>query len=174
MNLSKLHKLLLVLLLVMLPPWFLVFTDEGRKVSDNVLLWLLGHESIELNLVELGSQYAREDILEAFPEPDWRCEQRPGSFGDSQCVAPIGGFNGFPARQATFFFVDGQVSAFRLDYRAAYHEQIAGYLSTVFGLPVEDPDSRTVLEWSSGGKRVIMKKALNAQDEPALLWFAGR
>ena len=37
----NLHKTLLILIAVFLPPFWLIFTDEGSRVSDTTLLWLL-------------------------------------------------------------------------------------------------------------------------------------
>ena len=47
MERKKLHKTLLILTLVIVPPYFLIFTDEGARISDNVVLWLFGEEYLD-------------------------------------------------------------------------------------------------------------------------------
>ena len=50
MKISKLHKTLLALLAIFTPAYFLLFTDDGTRVSDNFLLWVMGEKQLEFNL----------------------------------------------------------------------------------------------------------------------------
>ena len=51
----NLHKTLLILIVVFLPPFWLIFTDEGSRVADTTLLWLLGEVDIQRPATTTGS-----------------------------------------------------------------------------------------------------------------------
>ena len=177
----NLHKTILILILVFTPPFWLVFTDEGRRVSDTGLLWLLGEDEIRISLSDLDGRYTRQDIQTVYSENEWQCGSQQTVFGDSLCAAQIGTFNGFPARLVTFYFRDDTVSALKLVYRDQYHQQIMGYYIGELGQPgnveaaiAEGPDADNVLEWDLGKGVLLIPKELGETDEPSLLWLASR
>lgn len=177
----NIHKTLLILILIFLPPYWLVFTDEGSRVSDTALLWLLGEDEIRLNLKQLSSRFTRADMQKVFSDNDWKCGPRPSRFGDHLCTARIGTFNGYPARLLTLYFQGEHISALQLVYRDLYHEQLTGYFVQQYGQPdnvaealAEGPDADNVLEWAFDGGVLLMKKRLDETDEPAVLWLAAR
>ena len=51
----NIHKTLLVLVMVFTPAFWLLLTDDGRRVSDTALLWLMGEDEIKLNVREMDS-----------------------------------------------------------------------------------------------------------------------
>lgn len=176
---SSLHKTLLILLLVFIPPFWLLFTDEGSRVSDTALLWLLGEDEIRINLPELGTGFSAEDIRTVYPDNEWQCGRQVTDFGDALCAAQIGTFNGFPSRLATFYFRDDRLSAIKVVYRPPYHDQIIGHVIGEFGQPgnvaqalAEGPDAASVLQWDLDSGALLLKKRLDGQDEPALIWLA--
>ena len=177
----NLHKTILILILVFTPPFWLVFTDEGRRVSDTGLLWLLGEDEIRISLSDLDGLYTQQEIQKVYGENDWQCGSQQTAFGDSLCAAQIGTFNGYPARLVTFYFRDDSVSALKLIYRDQYHKQIMGYYIGELGQPTnvaeaiaEGPDAENVLEWDLGKGVLLIKKDLGKTDEPSLLWLASR
>jgi hypothetical protein len=179
-KLSGLHKSLLILMVVLTPPFWLVFTDEGTRVSDTALLWLLGEEDARLDVTELDVRFTRDDIQQVYSQLDWQCGDQQTAFGQSLCAARIGTFNGFPSRTLTFFFADGRVSAAKVLYRERYHDQILGHYIGQLGQPdnveaaiAEGPDADEVLVWTLDGGRLLMKKELVEDDESALVWLAG-
>jgi hypothetical protein len=179
MKKRKTHKTILILLLVLIPPYFLMFTDEGMRVSDNVMLWFFGEESVKLNLKELDHGYTREQVLDIFPDLKWQCVDEQTSFGNSLCSTPVASFNDYPAHRLTFFFGDDNVSAVKILYRQRYHDQVTGHLIEQFGQPdnvadaiKDSPDAAPVLEWDTGKGVVVQKKELAETDEPAVFWLA--
>lgn len=180
MQRKKLHKTLLILMLVIVPPYFLIFTDEGTRISDNVILWLFGKESIKLNFKELDAAYRAEEIRMVFPDLTWECRDEGTAFGDSLCRAPVGAVNGYPSRHLTAYFADGQIQAMKIVYRDSYHARLLGHLIEQLGQPrnvadaiKDDPDPTLVLEWDTGKGIAVLKKDLRPDDEPALFWLAG-
>ena len=176
---KKLHKTLLILALVIVPPYFFIFTEEGTRISDNVILWLFGAESIKLDLKALDASYRTQEVRKVFPDLPWECEEQETAFGDSLCGAPIGSVNNYPARQLTAYFADDRIKALKIVYRERYHAQFLGHLIKLLGQPknVEEaikdtPDSAPVLEWDTGKGFVVLKKTLEPGDEPALFWLA--
>lgn len=177
----SIHKTLLILILVFIPPYWLLFTDEGSRVSDTALLWLLGEEDIKLSLPDLDGQFTAEDIRTVYPENDWQCGSGETEFGNTLCAAQIGSFNGFPSRVVTFFFRDDRLSAVKLIYREPYHEQVIGHLISRLGQPdnvaqalADGPDADNVLQWDLQAGVLLLKKTLGKPDEPALLWLAAK
>jgi hypothetical protein len=175
----NLHKTLLILIAVFLPPFWLIFTDEGSRVSDTTLLWLLGETDIRVDLGKLDSRFSQEDIRKVYSENEWQCGPQSTPFGDELCVARIGTFNGYPSQAITFYFREGRVSSVKLIYRDQYHQQILGFNIEQFGQPsnvaaaiADGPDADEVLEWDLEHGVMVMKKTLGKSDEPALLWMA--
>ncbi|WP_078118433.1 hypothetical protein [Thiosocius teredinicola] len=177
----SLHKTLFFLILVFVPPYFLIFTDEGSRLSDTALLWLLGEEDIKVDIAKLDRSFSETDIKTVFAEHEWTCGEKQTPFGESLCAARIGTFNTLPARLITFYFVDQQVTGMKVNYREPYHEQMLGQFITAFGQPsnveqaVSDtPDAAEVLEWRLDRGTLVMKKELAKQDEASVLWLAAR
>lgn len=178
---KHLHKTLLILLVVFIPPYWLLFTDEGSRVSDTALLWLLGEEDIKISIQDLDSAYSAQDIRNVYPDNEWQCGAQKTAFGDSLCASQIGAFNGYPARVVTFFFINDRVSALKILYRDSYHKQIVGFYIGKLGQPgnvkaalSEGPDAANVLEWDLGHGVLLMKKELGKLDEPSLFWLAAK
>ena len=177
----NLHKTLLILLLVFIPPFWLIFTDEGMRTSDTALLWLLGEDEIKFNVAELNSGFTRQDIQTVFSENEWVCGDKDTPFGNNLCATKIGTFNGYPSRLLTIFFRDDNISAFKLIYRDQYHKQFIGHFIRQLGQPsnveaalVENPSAADVLEWNLNGGVLLMSKELGKNDEPSVLWLAAR
>lgn len=175
----NIHKTILILILVFIPPYFLIFTDEGSRLADTALLWLLGEDEIKINLKELSGDFTREEIQTVFSDIEWKCGDQQTDFGDSLCASRVGTFNGYPAQLLMLYFRGDSVSALKLVYRNAYHEQLIGYLIEQLGQPDnveaalgEGPAAAEVLEWGLDRGVVVMKKKLGKSDEPALLWLA--
>lgn len=177
----SIHKTLFFLILVFVPPYWLIFTEEGSRMSDTALLWLLGEDEIKFNVRELSSAFTREDIKRVFSDNEWQCGQQATPFGNNLCAAQIGTFNGYPSRILTLYFNDDNISAFKLVYRDQYHKQLLGYFIKQLGQPgnvekaVSDgPDAASVLEWDLNQGVLLMKKELGKTDEPSVVWLASK
>lgn len=175
----SIHKTLLILLLVFIPPYWLLFTDEGSRVSDTALLWLLGKDDIKISLGDLDSGFTADDIRSVYIENEWQCGRHATDFGDTLCAAQVGTFNGYPSRIVTFYFMSDRLSAMKLIYRKLYHDQVVGYLIGKFGQPgnvaealADGPDADNVLQWELPSGVLLLKKALQTEDESSLLWLA--
>ncbi len=175
----RIHKTLLLLILVLVPPFWLLFTEQGARVSDSALLWLLGEQDIRLSLAELDRGFTRSDIVAVYREHSWQCRSRTTALGDSLCAASIGTFNGLPARLLIFYFRTDQLSAMKLIYRVPYHKQILSHCIASLGQPdnvaaaiAAGPAADAVLEWHLPSGTLVLKKTLGEPDEPALLWIA--
>ena len=175
---KKLHKTLLALLLVFLPPYFLIFTDEGNRVTDNALLWLFGQEELKLNLKQADTAFTEDQVRQAFADLDWQCGAVDSPFGQHACNAAIGSFNELPARHVFMYFADRHLNAIQISYREQYHNALLGHLIETLGQPRnalaaagDPPDADPVLEWHTGKGLVVLKKTIRESDQPALLWL---
>jgi hypothetical protein len=175
----NIHKTILILIMVFLPPFFLIFTDEGARLSDTALLWLLGKAEVRVNVAELDDGFTRDDIKNVYSEVEWHCGEQRTAFGDKLCTGEIGTFNSYPAQVLNLYFRGEHLSGMKLIYRDQYHAQIQGYLIGQLGQPDnveeavrEGPDAAEVIEWGLRGGVLVMKKELDKGDEPSLLWLA--
>ncbi len=177
----NLHKTFLLTLLVITPLWWLLMTEDGQRRADAALLWLSGDKSIELNLEALDTQLSEEELRKVYPDLPWQCQAAHTRFGDRVCSSPIGTYNGLPARMISLFFADDRITVLKLDYREPYHAQLIHQLEQQLGQPLvvpvtpsDAPGSASLLKWSTPHGTLVMKQALEEQDEPALLWLATR
>ena len=177
----NLHKTLLILLVVFIPPFWLLFTDEGMRVSDTALLWLMGEDEIKFNVAELSSGFTRQDIQTVFSDNEWVCGEKQTPFGDNVCATKIGTFNGYPARLLTLYFHGDNISAFKLIYRDQYHKQFIGHFIEQLGQPsnvtdalADGPAADSVLEWDLNRGVLVMSKELGQDIEPSVLWLAAK
>lgn len=175
------HKTLLILILVFIPPYWLLFTDEGSRVSDTALLWLLGEDDIKVDITKLDSNFTQQDIQTVYVENEWHCGPKQTPFGDALCAAQVGTFNGYPSRVLTFYFRENRINALKLIYRDQYHKQIMGHYIGKLGQPsnveaavADGPQAAEVLEWDLGTGVLLIKKELGKTDEASLFWLASR
>lgn len=178
-KLPILYKKLLILAVVFGPIVWLMFTDDGQRRTDTVVLWLFGEKEIKMDLQVLDSQFSEDELKEVYPELNWQCQAYQSTYGDRLCVSRIGVFNGIPSRYISFFFQAGQVSAVKLNYRTDNHAQLQIQLRQQMGQPdleartaVTAPDPDEVLQWRTPYGMVIMKRNLLGDEEAALFWLS--
>jgi len=178
MKKKKLHKTLLALMLVFVPPYFLVFTEEGNRITDNAILWLFGQESLALNLAEADGNFTENQVREVFADLEWQCGMVQSQFGQTACNAPIASFNELPARYVVMYFADDHLNAIKLSYREPYHNALLRQLIDTLGQPgnagsaaSDTPDADEVLQWNTGKGLVVLKKTIREAEQPALLWL---
>ena len=176
-RLPLIYKKLLILCVVFGPILWLMFTEDGQRRTDTLVLWLFGEEEISMDLAALSNQYTEQELDKVYAQLKWHCQDHVDAYGERHCVARIGIFNGIPARYLTVFYRDGRLTAVKLQYRAHNHDQLQSQLLTLLGEPkqpvqtnTEDPDQ--VLQWRTHFGLVLMKQALHGNDEPALLWLS--
>ncbi|KRT55262.1 hypothetical protein [endosymbiont of Ridgeia piscesae] len=179
LKLPILYKKLLILALVLGPIFWLVFTEDGQRRTDTVLLMLWGEDEIKFNLKDLDDNYTEAELKTVYPDLDWQCQDQSSDFGDRLCVTRIGVFNGIPARYLTLFFRAGKVSAVKMVYREIYHPQLLTHLHRHLGKPAEEraisqaqPQPTSLIHWRTGQGVVVIKKQLQKGEEAALLWLS--
>ena len=172
MKMNPWFKTLLVMAIVIGPMFWLMFTADGQRRVDAVMLHLFGDESMMLNLEGLDSRLSEVELAEVYPQLDWQCRQQVGEWGDRQCVAALALWNDMPARQVSFFFKHGRLNAMQLDYRARYHAELIKQLQQQLGRPSEGSDRgpQGVLQWLRASGMVVIKAELGPADQAALIW----
>jgi hypothetical protein len=173
------HKTLLALIVVFVPPFFLVFTEEGNRVSDSVLLWLFDRPAVKLDLKQASAEYTESELKQVYPKLQWKCGRVDSEFGQTACNATIGTFNELPAQRLLAFFANGRLNAIELAYLPRYHQALLRQLLKSLGQPQnaasatgDSPRTDPVLQWSTGRGLVILKKTLKPDDQAMLLWLA--
>ena len=178
LKLNPLYKRLLAFLIVIGPIYWLIFTEDGQRRTDSVVLYLWGEDEIKLNLEALDDRFTEADLKTVFPDIEWKCQDQNTNFGDRLCAAQIGIYNGIPARAIAVFFKGQWVNGLRVNYRRIYHDQLIQQLWQQLGSPIEEnatgkekPGNDTILRWDTGKGNVIVKQTLGESDESALLWL---
>jgi hypothetical protein len=172
------YKRLLVFFIVIGPIYWLVFTDDGQRRSDIVMLLLWGEDEIALNLKALEHSLSEREFKVVYPDLDWHCQEKKNTLGERICVARIGVFNGIPSHYISALFQNQQISSIKVGYRRHYHGQLKQHIQHQLGAPHQtqnqienSPQKVNVLQWASEHGIVILKAALQEEDEAALLWL---
>lgn len=179
LKLPILYKKLLILAVVFGPITWLMFTDDGQRRTDTVVLWLFGENEIQMDLEVLDSRFTEDNLKQVYPDLSWQCQLRETPYGDQICASRIGVFNGIPSRYISFFFRETQLSAVKLNYRQSNHAQFQIQLRQQLGLPdlearttVGAPDQQEIIQWRTPYGMVVMKRELVGDEEPSLFWLA--
>ena len=178
LKLPSFYKRILAFFVVIGPIFWLVFTEDGQRRTDSVVLTLWGEDEIALNLKALDNQVTESEFKQVFPELEWQCKDEISPFGNRLCASRIGIFNDIPAHYITVFFHDQWINGVKIGYRRNYHNQLKQQLWQQFGAPATNGDQPqaiqemgSVLRWTSDRGNVILKENLQEQEEAALLWL---
>jgi len=178
LKLNPFYKRLLAFIIVIGPIYWLIFTEDGQRRTDSVVLYLWGEDEINFNLEALDDRFTEQELHEVFPDIDWQCRDGDTDLGNRLCAAKIGIYNAIPAHYITVFFRDERVSGAKIGYRRVYHDQLLQQLLQQLGQPVKenhretDPDDReTLLRWDTGRGNVLLKQVLGEADEASLFWL---
>ena len=169
---------LLSLVLVGGPLVWLLFTKEGQRRTDLLLLPLFGRPSVTLSLAELSSRLGEADIRAKLPDVELACTDEVTPYGDRTCTARIGAFVRLPAESLTFFFAGGELRVAKLSYRRDVHPEVASYLTQRFGegdttKRGADGAPALVTNWQLLDGLVLLRAGdLGPRDEAALLWLS--
>jgi len=171
-KLPKTYKLLLALVVVIGPFYWLMFTEDGRRRSDLFILHVLGKPSFNIAYDRLTGDVTEADIAAQFPKLRLTCADRASALGERICAAEIASFNGLPASRALLHYGDGQLTALRLDYRPHYHAVLIESLRNGLGEPSEEAGGST-LRWRTDGGTLVLPAA--EPEKPAdavLIWLS--
>ncbi len=160
--------------LVVLPMWWLLFTEDGRSRSDRAILWLAGGDSIDINFKALDNRYSLQDWQKVYADIDWQCENKINGFGDQYCYSEIASYNGIPANYVTVFFNNNHVSALKLVYRNQYHQKLGEDLQQQLATPLlrEHQDAPLdMLQWHTEHGTLMIKKQIQPDEEASLMWL---
>jgi len=175
-RIPRFYKTLLALALVLGPIYWLMFTPDGKRRTDIVILSLLGRPAFDAALDAFDDRLTESRLRESFPALDLACAQSPNAFGDRICTAVIGSFNQYPARALSLFFKAERLSAVKVLYQRAYHAQIRAWVERRPGLrgATAGPHlSQGVGTWQVAGGTLVMRDGeLGRSDEPALFWLS--
>ncbi len=178
LKLPTLYKRLLAFLIVIGPIYWLIFTEDGQRRTDSVVLFLWGEDEIKFNLEALDDRFTESELKEVYPDIEWKCQDVDNDFGNRLCAARIGVYNGIPSHYIAAFFHDQWINGVKVGYRRNYHDQVIQQLLQQLGEPVrensdatEQSDTNTILRWDTGRGNVILKKVLAKEEDPVLVWL---
>lgn len=169
--LPPLYTKLLLLAVVIGPFFWLVFTDDGQRRTDLVLLHLMGREQVNLAIENLTPAVSEADFRELFPDLELTCGAGGAPFGDRLCGARIGAFNQIPARALSLFYEGERLAAVRVSYRRGYHNDLRAQLERRIGRP----QAGQALSWPvSDGLLLMSAEKPRSDGEAALFWLSPR
>lgn len=178
-RIPRFYKTLLALAAVIGPIYWLMFTADGQRRTDMVLMFLMGRPAFDAAIESFAPGLGETKLLESFPKVDFACRAGGAPFGERMCSARIGSFNQYPAQAASLFFRDGALSAVKVVYQPAYHAEIRGWVERRIARldPLTTPPApeveQGVVSWRAADGALVMKDGeLARDDEPALLWLA--
>jgi hypothetical protein len=169
-------KRAIIIALLATPALWLVFTPEGQRQTDLFILGFGGEPDIGIRLENLHRGVTPEQLRNEQPELELTCTEKPTAFGGNICQAPIAAFNGNPSRFIIFYYGPQQLNAVKIGYQRSYHGRIVEQLTQSLGSPEQSkqPDGTLVNQWSTGEGTVLLPQSLGREQEPALMWLAGR
>jgi hypothetical protein len=179
MSLNALYVRLLLLALVLGPFFWLVFTPDGQRRTDLVLLSLFNDaETMDIAFGKLQESAREADFRANFPDVGFVCEDKQTHFGDRICSSPIAAFNGTPASTASLYFRNRGLVAAKLVYQRAHEDHVLEQLQRELGPPADTqgqaPD-RGVQSWRTEHGSVLINVGAGESDgEPAVLWLSDR
>jgi hypothetical protein len=177
LGISPHYKTLIALGLVTGPLIWLLFTSDGQRRTDLVLMPLLGRPNVELSLAELSSALEEADIRARLPQLDLQCTQAETPFGDSVCAARIGSFGRLPAEGLAFVFSCGGLRAVKLTYRPDVQGELLNSLTRQLGEGGTNGYGAAggpmrVVGWPVSDGVLLLNADLRPGEDPALLWLS--
>lgn len=172
---TRLYLRLLLVIAVIAPMYWLIFTEDGQRRADSVMLALFADGSeLNLSLAALQSNARIEDFKENFPDLNWQCETNAEAPKGLRCRADVTTFNQIPAWSAQLDFVRDRLLNFSLRYRSAYQQQMRDALESNFGTAKPSTGgSEELLVWrTEHGRILVPAKDVKEKEVPALVWVA--
>ena len=176
MPIVRLYKTLVFIGIVVGPIYWLMFTDDGKRRTDTMVLWLAGGATIELNLQALDSNFRPADWQNVYDHVEWQCKDIASPYGNQLCEGEIASYNTIPANDLKVFFSNGVTNYVELGYRDQYHNEMGRDLIEQLGkpavVPVDRKGSMHVLQWQTKHGFVLLKQELERGESPILIWRA--
>jgi hypothetical protein len=179
MPMFKIYKTFIIIAIVVAPIYWLMITEDGKRRTDTLLLWITGGDPININFEVLDDRYSVQDWQQVYEDIDWQCKEQASAWGDEICYSEVSSYNGIPARYVSVFFAEGYSSALKLVYRNQYHAQLGAELLNQLGKPEpvsagpgDAPDSNSILRWQTDHGMLLLKQQLDSgEEEASLLWL---
>ncbi len=170
-KIPSLYKRLMAVIAVIGPIYWLMLTEDGRRRTDLVVLYLSGDPTVELRLDTLASSATEEQFREFVPDVAWQCENTRTFFGERTCMSPIGSFNDTPSHYMVLYYEENALQAMKVAYRENYQEWLTTQLGQMLGQPASGGNG--VLQWSTGNGLVLIQEKLPPDAEkPTLMWLS--
>jgi hypothetical protein len=169
-------KRLYIIVVLAVPLYWLMLTDDGHRFTDTTILKLSGGKTMDIHLKALNSSITEKTLQQQLPDTPFSCNDHKTLLGDHLCQVKLASFNGIPARFAIAYFADDHLQALKVGYQRPYHRQLLDYLFATRGKPgtgdhISAPGAPGFYRWHIGdGELVILDEQSLQGEEPALLW----
>ena len=174
MSIHKFYIKFLILTVVLGPLAWVMFTEEGQRVSDIFMLELGDSEALNLNFANLSYRVDESILKEQFPQLKLACKDQETAFGPRLCSSPISAINGAPAKFVTFYFIQDQLVEVNVGYQPSYHQYLYRGLLSSFGEGEAGPEPG-LSRWNTGeGLLYAPPKTLMVGQKSVLIWKATR
>ncbi len=169
-------KRLYIIVVLAVPLYWLMLTDEGHRFTDIMILKASGGETMDIHLEALNSALSEKGLQEQLPETPFSCVDQKSSLGDRICQVKLAAFNGIPARFAIAYFSGDRLRALNIGYQRPYHQKLLDYLITTYDKP--GPDGHLTpaggpgfYRWQVGdGELIALDEQSLEGNEASLLW----
>ena len=174
LRLPPLYKKLLLLAIVLGPIVWLVFTPDGRRRTDLVMLYLFGKQEFNLAIENLQGSMTETEFRDTFTDLELSCANAGNPFGNRVCTADVGSFNAIPSRGFTLFFDGDRLRAAKLNYLSAYHETLETQMTKRLGMRAERREANgDAVSWQVSDGLLLMPGTVPESDaDAALMWLS--
>jgi len=172
-----LYKLLMLLVIIIGPIYWLMLTEDGQRRTDIVVLTLAGEPSVEMRLDVLTPDVTEEDFRVLYPDVEWKCEERGSEFGERQCGTRLAAFNDAPAYLMLLHFEGERLAAMEVLYRSRYQNWLLKQIRHSLGPEKSEDNSgglSKVLEWRTDKGIFLLPAHVDRarREKPAFIWIS--
>ncbi len=165
-RIPRFYKTLLALAVITGPITWLMFTEDGRRRTDLMVLGLKGEHMVEMRLDTLASVFGEDKMREFLPDIQWQCSNNHTPLGERNCTSRIGAFNNTPAHFLVMYFETNALQAMKLVYLSDYHQHLRNVLTSMLGKPEEVGG---VTQWPTQYGMVLLPED---SAEPSMMWLS--
>ncbi len=171
-------KIIIMILVMIGIIYAAVFTNTGLRLTDSMSSMMSGDEAVVVDLKTLNAGLTEEKLKDRYADLSWQCIDQTSAFGERFCHAQISSLNGIPAYYITVFFKKHVLKAMKMVFSPHFHLEMNTKIREQLGKPSNagaevplNPPPHAVFQWTLKDSAVVVKQALLAGDEAAIMWL---
>ncbi len=168
-QIPRFYKTILALSVVIGPFAWLMFTEDGKRRTDLMILGFKDLPMVEMRLDTLAEVFGEAQIREFLPDVHWQCAGSGNEFSDQRCSTQIAAFNDTPATRLVMLYAGDKLAEMEVVYRASYHQHMT---TTLDGMLGKAQQKQGISEWPTDHGLILMQNQKPTQDTSSMLWLS--